>query len=75
MTAAPETKPWYRSKGMWGAILAIVNGLGVAGLQVDPATGDFSGNIYDLGLGLAAAGSGAYAAWGRLKASTKVTLR
>lgn len=41
-------KAWYQSRTIWGGI--ITAGLSASGiaLNFDPATGDFSGNIYQI---------------------------
>lgn len=73
-TAAPtlvEAKPWYASKTIWGAALAIVSGfvpvvgtvLNIPGVQ-DGAT--------ELLSGLGASVGGAVAAWGRVNATHQV---
>lgn len=43
-------KDWYKSRTIWAGVLAMVaGGAGAAvGLTIDPMTGDFSGNVYDI---------------------------
>lgn len=42
-------KNWYQSKTIWGAILLMVSGSAASiGVTVDPLTGDFHGNFYDI---------------------------
>jgi hypothetical protein len=65
-------KPWYRSIAVWGGIFAILPLLGVTGLQFDPTTGDFSGNIYQLWASITAAGGGVAATIGRIRAKARI---
>jgi hypothetical protein len=72
MSEHESAKPWWQSIAVWGGIFAILPLLGVAGLQFDPATGDFSGNIYQLWASITAAAGGAAAIFGRIRATARI---
>lgn len=73
-------KEWYKSRTIWSGVLAIGAGLaGGIGLTIDPMTGDFSGNVYDMAaralpIGSAAASviAGAGTIFGRVKAEHQI---
>lgn len=64
------TKSKFMSKGVWGGALAILIGATGLAINFDPATGDFSGNLYTVGEQVATMAAGALALWGRLSART-----
>lgn len=42
-------KNWYESKTIWGALLLMVSGSAASiGVTIDPLTGDFHGNFYNM---------------------------
>lgn len=74
-------KDWYKSRTIWaGALAMVAGGAGAAlGLTIDPMTGDFSGNVYDIAgkvgplvgaIGGAVGGVGAI--YGRFKADRPI---
>lgn len=64
------TKSKYLSKGVWGGVLVmLISATGLA-IQFDPATGDFSGNLYSVAEQVATLAAGALALWGRFSAKT-----
>ena len=70
-------KQWYQSKTIIGAGIVIAAGaFQAAGITVNPATGDFSGNVYTVlekvGPVLLTIGGGALAIWGRMTATTPI---
>lgn len=67
-----ETKRWWKSVAVWGGILSIATALGLAGIQFDPVTGDFSGNIYTLWGSITAFAGGVMAILGRLRAVARI---
>ncbi|MDX1222683.1 hypothetical protein GOL85_13220 [Sinorhizobium medicae] len=68
-------KPWYLSSGMWGGILAVVLSSSGLALNVDLETGEFSGNIYDLGTQLGTMAAGIIAIVGRFNASAPISTK
>jgi hypothetical protein len=70
-----QRKPWYKSRGAWGGLMAIVMAAANLPIQLDPVTGDFSGNIFQLATSLGGMAAGALAWYGRLKADTMLTWR
>jgi hypothetical protein len=70
-------KSWFQSKTIWGAGLFMLAGfIQSIGVTIDPMTGDFSGNIYDIGAKvwphLIEIGGGALVWYGRLKATVPI---
>jgi hypothetical protein len=66
-------KPWYKSKGVWGSILTLVVAFSGLPIAFDTASGDFTINVYQLGLSLATVATGGLSLWGRMAA--KVALK
>lgn len=67
--------PWYLSRGMWGGILAVVLSSSGLALNVDLATGEFSGNIYELSTQLGTLLAGLLAVVGRFNARGPISTR
>lgn len=67
-----RTKRWWESVAIWGGLLSMLTALGLAGIQFDPETGDFSGNIYTLWGSISAFVGGFMAIVGRLRAVTRI---
>ncbi|BCH22481.1 hypothetical protein [Mesorhizobium sp. L-8-3] len=67
-----QTKRWWQSVAVWGGVLSIATALGLAGITFDPASGDFSGNIYTLWGSITAFSGGVMAIVGRLRAVTRI---
>ncbi|MDQ0454274.1 hypothetical protein [Rhizobium paknamense] len=66
-----ETKPWYGSRAVWGALVAIAaGGLQVAGIDLGLAE---QGQMADLLMALASAVGGLVALYGRLAARSAIT--
>ncbi len=64
-----EDKPWYKSKTIWGSIVAVIALIaGMFGYQVDAASQQ---EIVTAMVGVA---GGIFAIWGRFKAVSKVTV-
>jgi hypothetical protein len=64
------TKQWYRSKTVWGGLVALAAGLArAAGIEVDAA---LQGEIADSLLAIASALGGLVAIYGRLVAETRL---
>ncbi len=72
MTETIEVKPWWQSLTIWAGLVSVLNGLGFAGLALDPLTGDFNGNVYEIGVSLTSFLSGAGAIYGRIRARVRV---
>ena len=72
MTETIEAKPWWKSLTVWSGLLTVLTSFGFAGLAFDPLTGDFNGNVYELGASLSAFLSGAGAIYGRIRARVRV---
>lgn len=68
-------KPWYLSTGMWGGILAVVLSSSGLALNVDLTTGEFSGNIYELGTQLGGMVAGIIAVVGRFNARAPISTK
>ncbi|MDX1117016.1 hypothetical protein GOL29_03070 [Sinorhizobium medicae] len=68
-------KPWYLSTGMWGGILAVLLSSSGLALNVDLETGEFSGNIYDLGTQLGTMLAGVIAMVGRYRATAPISTK
>lgn len=68
-------KPWYLSTGMWGGILAVLLSSSGLALSVDLETGEFSGNLYDLGTQLGTMLAGIIALVGRFNARTPIATK
>jgi hypothetical protein len=65
-------KPWYQSITIWAGIVQLISGAGLTGLNLDVATGDFTGNIYELWASLSPMATGALTIWGRWRAKFAV---
>lgn len=68
-------KPWWASTTMWGGILAVVLSSSGLALQIDLTTGDFSGNIYDLGTQVGTMIAGIIAMVGRFNAQAPIATK
>lgn len=68
-------KPWWASSGMWGGILSVVLSSSGLALNVDLTTGEFSGNIYELGTQLGGMLAGIIAMVGRFNARAPIATR
>lgn len=75
-----DTKAWWQSTTMWGAILAMGSGAiaTYSSIQIDPLTGDFHGNVYTvlntLG-GATGVVGGVVAAIGRMRATKQIVAK
>lgn len=67
-----SAKPWWQSLTIWAGLLTMLSSLGFAGLSFDPATGDFTGNIFQLWASLTTTVTGAATVWGRIRATVRV---
>lgn len=65
-----DIKNWYRSRTIWGAIIAISASLAHAG-GYNLSVAD-QGQLVEAALSLAGTAGGLIAIWGRMKASAKV---
>lgn len=75
-----NTKAWWQSTGVWGAVVAIVaSGLGVAGYTVTPddQTAIVAGaeQAVHIGLEVSSLAGGAIALWGRIRATKTIGSR
>lgn len=70
-----ETKKWWLSKGVWGAIITVLTVLaGYFGVEVDPETQElFVDQAYAAAVAIAGLVGGVLSLIGRLKAEKKVT--
>lgn len=66
-----DSKPWYASKTIWGAALAVVSGFVPVASTVLSIPGVHDGAI-DLLTGLGSAVGGAIAAYGRMNATKAI---
>jgi hypothetical protein len=65
--ALPEPKPWYQSRGIWGALATIlVAVLSLLGYQADQ---DF---LTEIGVGLGTLAAGTLALYGRWQATRPI---
>lgn len=69
-TPGMETKSWYTSRGMWGALATVI--LGAAGIAGYTFTEADTTSLTDLLMSVGVVASGALAWWGRLKAATRI---
>ena len=67
-----DAKPWYLSLAIWSGIFSVFSGLGLAGFTLDPATGDFSGNVYEIGASASLIASGIGSIYGRARAKSRL---
>ncbi|MGO4834292.1 hypothetical protein AB4144_18705 [Rhizobiaceae sp. 2RAB30] len=67
-----QSKHWWQSMAIWGGVLSVATALGLAGITIDPVTGDFSGNIYTLWGSVTALAGGIMAIVGRLRAVSRI---
>lgn len=66
-----DTKPWYLSRTVWGALVAVGASLaGLAGVHVDPAQ---QATVVDAVFQVAGAIGGVIALFGRIGASAKLS--
>jgi hypothetical protein len=66
------SKRWWQSVTVWAGLFMLLNAAGLAGLNIDFATGDFSGNIYELWASVSGALAGIAAIYGRIRAATRI---
>jgi hypothetical protein len=66
-----DSKPWYESKTLWGAALAVVSGFVPVASTVLSIPGVHDGAV-DLLTGLGSAVGGALAAYGRVHATQSI---
>lgn len=66
-----NSKPWYESKTIWGAALAVVSGFVPVVSTVLSVPGVHDGAV-DLLTGLGSAVGGAVAAYGRMRATKEI---
>lgn len=68
-------KPWYLSSTMWGGIAAVILSSSGLAINIDFTTGEFSGNIYDLGTQVGTLVAGIVAMVGRLRATAPIATK
>lgn len=72
MSEHEAQKPWWQSVTVLAGIFMLLNAMGLAGLNVDWGTGEFSGNIYALWGSLSQIAGGAAAIFGRIRATARI---
>ncbi|MCK5296456.1 MAG: hypothetical protein KAJ75_06175 [Alphaproteobacteria bacterium] len=65
-----DTKPWWKSQGVWGGIIAVAAGIG--GLFGYSISGADQASIAEAGIGIASAVGGLVAIIGRISASKNI---
>lgn len=72
MSEHESAKPWWQSVTVLAGIFMLLNAMGLAGLNIDWGTGEFSGNVYELWGSLYGMAGGAAAIFGRFRAKTRI---
>ena len=72
-----ETKPWYRSRGVWGSVISLIAvGAGLLGFNAGSAEQETALNLIDraivLGDEIIALAGAALALWGRISATKQI---
>ncbi|MER8745890.1 hypothetical protein NKI89_24915 [Mesorhizobium sp. M0309] len=67
-----KVKPWWQSIAVWAGVFSLLNSAGLAGINIDFSTGDFTGNIHELGASLVGFAASAGMIWGRIRATTRL---
>ena len=70
-----NAKPWYLSVTFLAGVFFVLQGFGLAGVNIDFQTGDFSGNIYELCASISSMVGGFAVIYGRARASARLILR
>ncbi|RUW22146.1 MULTISPECIES: hypothetical protein [unclassified Mesorhizobium] len=67
-----SAKPWWQSLAVWAGVFSLLNSAGLAGINIDFSTGDFNGNIHELGASLIGFVTSIGMIWGRIHAKTRI---
>lgn len=70
-----NSKPWYTSLTFLAGAFFVLQGFGLAGVNIDFQTGDFSGNIFELGTSVSSMLGGLAVLYGRARASTQLRFK